>query len=91
MKSGILPLGCFLMLIALLLLSVWVLPQHVYDGFESTRLNSFRWSTRRLVPMPSNQKTPWFIRVLEPWPSRCGIATGTSLQAKAALRRNVTS
>ena len=50
MKSVLLPLGGFVMLIGLLLFSVRVLPQHIYDGFESTRLNSFRWSTRRLVP-----------------------------------------
>jgi hypothetical protein len=48
-KSVILPLGCFLMLVGLLFFSVRLMPQHIHDGFESTRLNSFRWSTRRLV------------------------------------------
>jgi hypothetical protein len=48
MKSVISPLGCILMLIGLLFFSVR-LPQHIHDGFESNRLNLFRWSTRRLV------------------------------------------
>lgn len=26
-----------------------VIPQHIHDGFDSKHLNSFRWSTRRLV------------------------------------------
>jgi Polysaccharide lyase len=49
MKSVILALACFLMLIAVPLFSVRVLPQHIHDGFESLRLNLFCWSTQRLV------------------------------------------
>jgi len=49
MKNGILTLGCLVILIAALLFSIRLLPQHIHDGFESTRLNSFRWSTRRFV------------------------------------------
>jgi Polysaccharide lyase len=36
-------------LAALSFLGLHVVPQHVYDGFDSNHLNHFRWSTRRLV------------------------------------------
>jgi hypothetical protein len=49
MKNVLMFLGCFLLVIALMLLSVRVMPQHIHDGFESTHLNAFRWSTRRFV------------------------------------------
>ncbi len=39
----------FVALAALAFLGLHVIPQHVYDGFESNHLNYFRWSTRRLV------------------------------------------
>jgi hypothetical protein len=34
----------------LFFLALRVIPVHVYDGFESTHLSSFRWTTRRLEP-----------------------------------------
>jgi hypothetical protein len=36
-------------LMALAILSLHIIPQHIHDGFESNYLNSLRWSTRRLV------------------------------------------
>ncbi|MGC1226072.1 MAG: hypothetical protein WA859_06300, partial [Candidatus Sulfotelmatobacter sp.] len=34
----------------LFLLALRTIPIHVYDGFESSHLSSFRWSSRRFEP-----------------------------------------
>jgi hypothetical protein len=50
MKRVVIAGAAFLVLIGLSLIALRTIPQHIYHGFESTDLNSFRWSERRLVP-----------------------------------------
>jgi hypothetical protein len=91
MKNVIAISGCFLMMIALLLFSVRVMPQHIHDGFESTRLNSFRWSTRRFVSGAVQSEATVVHSGVGHWQSQCGMGTGTRLQTKVALRLSGTS
>jgi Polysaccharide lyase len=49
MKRAVIAGAAFLVLIGLSLIALRIVPQHICDGFESTDLNSFRWSERRLV------------------------------------------
>jgi hypothetical protein len=49
MKRAVIAGAAFLVLIGLSLIALRTIPLHIYDGFESTDLNSFRWFEWRLV------------------------------------------
>jgi hypothetical protein len=49
MKRAVIAGATSLVLIGLFIIALRTMPQHVYDAFESTHLNSFHWSERRLV------------------------------------------